>query len=74
MSRKPGTIFHPEQVIDYVSNPNKERPVEELAKVYHDVSTVLVIPIIPLVHPDIFERGFQALLFGSVAQTLYFQQ
>jgi len=45
VSRKPGVIFNPEQVIDYVIKPGKERPNEELAKVYYDVSTILCITL-----------------------------
>lgn len=40
MSRKPGIVFQPEQVIDYVSHPDKDRPTEELARVYCEVSIV----------------------------------
>ncbi|XP_031553168.1 nipped-B-like protein [Actinia tenebrosa] len=42
VSRKPGTTFQPEQVIDYVCYPNKERPVEELAKVYCEFKGLMI--------------------------------
>jgi len=38
VSRKPGVAFNPEQPLDYVMHPNKERSPEELAKIYYDVS------------------------------------